>query len=154
MFTVHRTESQILATNGRYCKACHNQTLRAVGGALAGRYTLEGHSRGAFSGGEIQRLRRLRQEAHTPTVLVAVSDCSPQRCPSPLNPMPPGGHPVPLPRSRPVCTILLYRNHLFHLLNTPCLHHIAGCILITIRQQHRRSRRISRSAYLINPKCH
>ncbi len=49
-------------------------TLRAVGGAWAGRSTLEGHQRGAFSGGEIQRLRRLRQEAHTPTVLVAVSD--------------------------------------------------------------------------------
>ena len=29
---------------------------------------------GAFSGGEIQRLRRLRQEGLTPTALVAVSD--------------------------------------------------------------------------------
>ncbi len=59
---------------GRYCRACHNQTLRAAGGGWAGRSTLEGHQRGVFSGGEIQRLRRLRQEAHTPTVLVAVSD--------------------------------------------------------------------------------
>lgn len=35
---------------------------------------LEGRLRGAFSGGEIQRLRRLRHEAHTPSVLVVVSD--------------------------------------------------------------------------------
>jgi len=35
---------------------------------------LKGHSKGVFSGGEIQRLRRLRHEAHTPNVLVEVSD--------------------------------------------------------------------------------
>ena len=35
---------------------------------------LKGHPKGAFSGGEIQRLRRLRHEAHTPNVLVGVSD--------------------------------------------------------------------------------
>ena len=50
------------------------QTLRAGARGRAGRHTLEGRLRGAFSGGEIQRLRRLRQEGHTPTVLVAVSD--------------------------------------------------------------------------------
>ena len=55
-------------------KPANNQTLRVVARGRAGRYTLEGRSRGAFSGGEIQRLRRLRQEGHTPTVLVAVSD--------------------------------------------------------------------------------
>ena len=35
---------------------------------------LKGHPKGAFSGGEIQRLRRLGHEAHTPNVLVGVSD--------------------------------------------------------------------------------
>ena len=35
---------------------------------------LKGRLRGAFSGGEIQRLRRLGHEAHTPNVLVGVSD--------------------------------------------------------------------------------
>ncbi|MDE6971313.1 MAG: hypothetical protein K2P69_16415 [Eubacterium sp.] len=40
----------------------------------AGSMGLKGHPKGAFSGGEIQRLRRLRHEAHTPSVLVAVSD--------------------------------------------------------------------------------
>ncbi len=35
---------------------------------------LKGRLRGALSGGEIQRLRRLRHEAHTPSVLVGVSD--------------------------------------------------------------------------------
>ena len=50
-------------------------SVRVSGKALRpGGIGLEGHSRGVFSGGEIQRLRRLRQEAHTPTVLVAVSD--------------------------------------------------------------------------------
>ena len=44
----------------------HRTTLRAVARGRAGRHTLEGRSRGAFSGGEIQRLRRLRQEGHTP----------------------------------------------------------------------------------------
>ncbi len=35
---------------------------------------LKGHPKGAFSGGEIHRLRGLRHEAHTPNVLVGVSD--------------------------------------------------------------------------------
>ena len=35
---------------------------------------LKGRRGGALSGGEIQRLRRLRHEAHTPSVLVGVSD--------------------------------------------------------------------------------
>ena len=43
-------------------------------GPGAGRRGLKGHSKGAFSGGEIQRLRRLGHEAHTPNVLVGVSD--------------------------------------------------------------------------------
>ncbi len=43
-------------------------------GPGAGSMGLKGHPKGAFSGGEIQRLRRLRHEAHTPNVLVAVSD--------------------------------------------------------------------------------
>ncbi len=43
-------------------------------GWQSGGIGLKGHLRGGFSGGEIQRLRRLRQEALTPTVLAAVSD--------------------------------------------------------------------------------
>ena len=52
---------------------CTQGSVGFKGAAGAGQ-ALKGHLRGAFSGGEIQRLRRLRQEAHTPTVLVAVSD--------------------------------------------------------------------------------
>ena len=67
-------------------KACHNQTLRAVARGYAGRHTLEGRLRGAFSGGEIQRLRRLRQEGHSPQS-------------RPLSHFP---HPTHSPQSRPL----------------------------------------------------
>ncbi len=48
--------------------------VTAARGPGAGGRGLKGHPKGALSGGEIQRLRRLRHEAHTPNVLVAVSD--------------------------------------------------------------------------------
>jgi len=48
--------------------------VTAVRGPGAGSMGLKGHPKGAFSGGEIQRLRRLRHEAHTPNALVGVSD--------------------------------------------------------------------------------
>ena len=85
----------------RCCKACHNQTLRAVGRACARRHTLEGHLRGVFSGGEIQRLRRLRQEGHTPTVLVAVSDSFTAALPQSAQGVSPSTSPGHSPQSRP-----------------------------------------------------
>ena len=48
--------------------------MTAGQGSGADSMGLKGHPKGAFSGGEIQRLRRLRHEAHTPNVLVGVSD--------------------------------------------------------------------------------
>ncbi len=76
-------------------------TLRAGSWGCAGRHTLEGHQRGAFSGGEIQRLRRLRQEAHTPTVLVAVSDSCTAALPQSAQSMSPSQRKAPGPQSRP-----------------------------------------------------
>jgi len=56
-------------------KTDHKTVCVTAGRGLgAGRRGLKGRLRGAFSGGEIQRLRRLRHEAHTPNVLVGVSD--------------------------------------------------------------------------------
>ena len=86
-------------------KLNNNQALRAVDRGRAGKYTLEGRSRGAFSGGEIQRLRRLRQEGHTPTVLVAVSDEFTTALPQSAQGEPPGASPVHSPQSRPVSHI-------------------------------------------------
>ncbi len=55
-------------------KANHKTVcVTAARGPGAGGMGLKGRLRGAFSGGEIQRLRRLRHEAHTPNVLVGVS---------------------------------------------------------------------------------
>ena len=53
---------------------CADVCVTGGRGPGAGGRGLSGRLRGVFSGGEIQRLRRLRHEAHTPNVLVAVSD--------------------------------------------------------------------------------
>ncbi len=99
-------------TRCRCWKAFQYQTLRAAGWGCAGRHTLEGHSRGAFSGGEIQRLRRLRQEAHTPTVLVAVSDSFTAALPQSAQGVSPGASPARRPQSRPHShTPLASQNH-------------------------------------------
>ena len=73
---------------------------------------MEGRSRGAFSGGEIQRLRRLRQEGLTPTVLVAVSDSFTAALPQSAQGVSPGGSPVSSPQSRPVSHIPLANHNL------------------------------------------
>ena len=66
-------------------------------GWQSGGIGLKGHLRGGFSGGEIQRLRRLRQEAHTPTVLVAVSDSFAAALPQSAQGVSPGKPPIPHP---------------------------------------------------------
>ena len=56
-------------------KISHKTVCVTAGrGPGAGRRGRKGHPKGVFSGGEIQRLRRLGHEAHTPNVLVGVSD--------------------------------------------------------------------------------